>query len=244
MNIPIIFGWQQIILFIVGLLGVGLLASMGVSIIRRDYRHKHAEGKEFQKHGWHEPGHPLLHRHHRHVRWRQGTAGILLLLLASSLLWVTFIVQTYLGLTGEIKVAHIRATAIKNVPHYMSVELILYDSNGHPASDNTYLVQGDEWMLQGDIVKFPTGLNVIGLHSGYKLTRLEGRFDDPDLERNSKHTVVVLNGGDDNFFKTMYTQKQWFSWFVDASYGNAVFDPAGGFDVFATQDALIARPTG
>jgi hypothetical protein len=244
MNIPIIFSWQQIILFIVGLLGVGLLASMGVSIIRRDYWHKHAEGEEFQKHGWHEPGRPLLHRHHRPVRWRRGISGILLLLLAGSLLWVMFIVQTYLGLTGEIKVAHVRATVIKNVPHLMSVELILYDSNGHAASDNTYVVQGDEWMLQGDIVKFPTWLNVIGLHSGYKLTRLEGRFDDPDLERNSKHTVVVLNGGDDNFFKTMNTQKSWFSWFVDASYGNAVFDPAGGFDVFATQDALIARPTG
>jgi hypothetical protein len=243
-NTPIIFGWPQIILFIVSLVGVGLLASMGVSIIRRDYRHKYGEGKEFQKHGSHEPGYPSLHRHHRPVRWRQGTSGILLLLLASSLLWVTFIVQTYLGLTGEIKVAHIRATALANVPHQMSVELILYDSNGHPASDNTYLVQGDEWMLQGDIVKFPTWLNVIGLHSGYKLTRLEGRFDDPNLERNSKHTVVVLNGGDDNFFKAAYAQKSWFSWFVDASYGNAVFQAPGAFDVFATQDALIARPAG
>jgi hypothetical protein len=244
MNIPIIFGWQQIILLIVGLVGVWLLASMGVSLIRRDYWHKHAEGNEFQKHGWHEPGHPRLHRHHRPVRWRRGITGILLLLLASSLLWLTFIVQTYLGLTGEIKVAHIRATAIANVPHEMSVELILYASNGHPASDNTYLVQGDEWMLQGDIVKFPTWINVIGLHSGYKLTRLEGRFEDPNLERNSRHTVVVLNGGDDNFFKTAYAQKSWFSWFVDASYGNAVFQAPGAFDVFATQDALIARPTG
>ncbi len=30
---------------------------------------------------------------------------------------------------------------------------------------------------------------------------------------------------------------------VDASYGNAVFQTAGSFDIFATQDALIARPT-
>ena len=39
-----------------------------------------------------------------------------------------------------------------------------------------------------------------------------------------------------------YAQKQWFSPFVDAAYGNAVFQAPGSFDVFATQDALIARP--
>ena len=48
MNTPIIIGWPQIILFIVGLVGVALLASMGVSLVRWDYWHKHEEGKEFR----------------------------------------------------------------------------------------------------------------------------------------------------------------------------------------------------
>jgi hypothetical protein len=126
----------------------------------------------------------------------------------------------------------------------MSVELTLYDSNGHATSDNTYLLQGDEWILQGDIIKFPSWLNVVGLHSGYKLTRLEGRYDKIDLENSAQHTAIALNGGDDNFFKTMNAQRSWFAWFVDAAYGNAVFQAPGAFDVFATQDALIARPTG
>jgi hypothetical protein len=34
------------------------------------------------------------------------------------------------------------------------------------------------------------------------------------------------------------------STFVDAEYGNDVFQAPGSFDVFATQDALIARPNG
>ncbi len=140
--------------------------------------------------------------------------------------------------------AQIRATPITNAAHEMSVELILYDGNGHIASDNTYLLQGDEWMLQGDIIKFPAWLNVVGLHSGYKLTRLEGRYDDINLERSAPHSAIELNGGDDNFFKTVHTQKSWFGAFVDAEYGNAVFLGAGSFNVFATQDALIASPTG
>ncbi len=156
----------------------------------------------------------------RRFRFKRGLSGIVLLAVAISLLWVTFLVQSYLGLTSEIKVAQIRATPITK-----------------------YLLQGDEWMLQGDIIKFPAWLNVVGLHSGYKLTRLEGRYDDINLERTAPHSAIELNGGDDNFFKTAYTQKSWFGAFVDA-YGNAVIQTAGSFNVFATQDALIASPTG
>jgi len=129
-----------------------------------------------------------------------------------------------------------------NAPHELNVELILYDSNGHATSDKTYLLRGDQWMVQGDIIKFPAWVNFLGLHSGYKLTRLEGRYVNIDLENTAPHTAMALNGGDDNFFQTAYTQKAWFSWFVDASYGNAVYQAPGSFDVFATQDALIARP--
>ena len=64
------------------------------------------------------------------------------------------------------------------------------------------------------------------------------------MEDTARHTAIALNGGDDAFFQTTYMQKQWFAPFVDAAYGNAVFQAPGSFDVFATQDALIARPTG
>jgi len=234
MNIPFQLGWQQVLLFIIGLVGLWLFISAGLGLLR-PRRHMSEDDKE------HYAQTRVLPR--RRFRFTRGISGIVLLAVAISLLWVTFLVQSYLGLTGEIKVAHIRATSIVNVAHEMSVELILYDGNNHVASDNTYLIQGDEWMLQGDIIKFPAWLNIVGLHSGYKLTRLEGRYDDINLENTAHHTATALNGGDDNFFKMAYAQKTWFAPFVDAAYGNAVFQTAGSFDVFATQDALIARPT-
>jgi hypothetical protein len=233
MNIPINFGWPQMILILIGLAGLGLFITAVIDLVRR---HDNHEWKE--KEGYRVPRRWF----NRRLRLGRGLGGILLLAAAISLLWLTFLVQTYLGSTGEIKVAHIHATVISNVSHEMSVELTLYDNNGHTTSDNTYLLAGDEWMLQGDIVKFPIWLNVIGLHSGYKLTRLEGRYDDINLENTARHTAIALNGGDDNFFKTAYAQRSWFSWFVDASYGNAVFQAPGTFDIFVSQDALIARP--
>jgi hypothetical protein len=230
MNVPITLSEPQVILLIIGIVGLLLLISAlaGIGSTRVEVYENEKGKSTYVRRG--------------DSRWGRGILGILFLAIAISLLWIVFVLQTYLGLTGEIKVAHVRATSQANAAHQMSVELILYDENGHTTSDHTYLLQGDEWMVQGDILKLSPWLNVIGLHSGYKLTRLEGRFDDPNLEANAKHTVIELNGGDDNFFKTMYAQRTWFSPFVDASYGNAVFQAAGTFDIFATQDALIARP--
>ena len=166
------------------------------------------------------------YRRHRHFRWGRGIAGIILVLLALSLLWLTLLVQTYLGLTNDIKAARVHATTIANIAHMMSVDLTLYDQNGHQTSEQTYIINGDEWMLQSDVIKFPTWLNIVGLHSGYKLTRLEGRYDDPNLESNSKHVVVQLNGGDDNFFQTVQEQA-WTSPIVQAAYGSSTFLRAG-----------------
>lgn len=235
MNIPFQIGWPQVLLIIIGLVGLWSFITAGVGLLSPRSSMGEDEKERYARTGY------LPRRGFRVIR---GLGGIVLLAVAISLLWATFLVQSYLGLTGEIKVAHIHATPIANVAHEMGVEVILYDGKGHAISDKLYLLQGDEWMLQGDVVKFPAWLNVIGLHAGYKLTRLEGRYDDINLENSAHHTAIALNGGDDNFFKTTYAYRSWFGPFVDAEYGNAVFQTTGSFDVFATQDALIARPTG
>lgn len=235
MTIPFTFGWSQLVLLVLGLIGFSLLiiALTGRRPISED------ELEEYKRTG-------VPPRRRRRLHIGRGISGIVLIALAVSLLWVTFVVQTYLGLTGDIRVAQVRALPVSNAPHQMSVELILYDNSGHKASDARYTVKGDDWMLEGDFVKFPTWLNILGLHTGYKLTRLEGRYDDPNMERSNTPTVVVLNGGDDNFFQTMHNQKGWIAPFVDATYGNAVFVQADGtlYDVFVSQTGLYAKPTG
>ncbi len=235
MTIPITFGWPQVILFIIGLVGLVLLISMITSLIFGEVIEQEEDEREGARR-------PRKYARRRRLKAGRGLSGIVLLLIAVALLWATSLVQTYLGLTGDIHVARVRATSFTNLPHIMSVEVMLFDKDGHQASDNTYGVMGDEWELQGDIVKFPTWLNILGLHSGYKLTRLEGRYDDPNLERNNKHSVIVLNGGDDTFFKTAQTQT-WLAPLVEATYGNAVILPANGtYDVLVSQTGLFAEP--
>jgi len=237
-KVPIVVGLPQVVLFVIALIGLGLLISSVMGLMRLPERAylTEEEKEEARKFG------RRPHRRYRGLRVGRGLGGVVLLVVAISLLWLTFVVQSYLGLTGDIKVARIHATHFANLPHQMSVELIQYDQGGRQLSDQTYALNGDEWMLQGDILKFTNLVNILGIHSGYKLTRMEGRFDDPNLESKSQHVVITLNGGDDNFFQTAHNQEGWLSPFVDATYGNAVFVPADGtYDVFVSQTGLFAR---
>ena len=161
MNIPITFGWPQFLLLIIALIGLGLLISSSISLFRPRFVTYEDENGQ-------------IHRRRRRPHFKIGRAigGVFVLLIAISLIWLTLLLESYIGLTSEIKVAQVHASTIANAPHEMNVELTLFDSNGNVSYHDSYLVNGDEWMLRGDIIKFPGWLNVLGLHSGYKLTRL------------------------------------------------------------------------
>lgn len=236
-NFPLNIGLPQVIELIIALTGLALLIAAIRSLFPRRSHLSEEEKEEYRRTG------RLPHgRYRRYFGWKRGLGGIILVIVAVSLLWLTFLVQSYLGYTSDIKVAEVQAHMFQNEPHQMAVELILYDQNGHETSNQFYSVMGDEWMLQADFIKFPTWMNILGFHAGYKLTRLEGIYQNSVLESNSKHTVIELNGGEDNFFTTMQSQQRWFSPFVDAYYGNAVFEPGNGvFDVYASQTGLYAK---
>lgn len=174
------------------------------------------------------------------LRIVRSVVSIIIILVCCFTLWLSFSIQSYLGLTGDIKVAQVQAVSFENVPHEMSIHITLYDQYGNVSTpEQVYAIKGDEWMLQGDILKFATWLNVVGIHSSYKLTRLEGQYQDVTLEQNNQHTVVPLNGGDDDFFKNTYKQA-WSSPFVEAAYGNAIILPANGrtYTVLVSQTGL------
>jgi hypothetical protein len=238
MTTPLQLGGPQIVLFILLVIGIGLLISslMGlvggkkeVEIFEDEY------GKRYRR--W--------RKRRREVRWKRGTGGVLLLVVAVSLLWLTLAIQSYLGLTSDIKVAQVQATSFTNNANVMSVHLTMLDSQGKVTSDQTYQVKGDEWLLECNMIKFPSWMNIFGIHSSYKLTRLTGQYSDPNLERTNLPTVVVLNGGDGDFFKSVYKQA-WTSPFVDAAYGNAVFELASNqtYDIYVSQTGLYAKLAG
>lgn len=161
-----------------------------------------------------------------------------LILLAIGLVTCAILATSFVmaGYTSNVLVAKVVAMPVVNAQNELSVDVQLSG-----AQEKAYLVVGNEWMLQGDVLKVSGLLTMAGLHSGYKLTRLEGRFDDPKMEANSKHTVVTLSGGDDGVWQAAHTFSSVLAPFIDAEYGNAVFAGVGTWDVYVSNTSLWTK---
>lgn len=169
----------------------------------------------------------------------RGAGAVVLLVSAVLILWVTTLLQTYLGLTGEVKAAHVIATPVADAPHTLDVDLTLFGDGNHPDKHEKYRVEGDLWVLQATIVELEHWVNTLGLHSGYQVSRLYGqRLDGVATKQNH----IFLNGGDQDFFEDMQKGTWHTKPFVRSAYGNAVIATAGTYDVFISQDAIKTRP--
>ncbi|MFI1461969.1 hypothetical protein [Nocardia carnea] len=169
----------------------------------------------------------------------RGGGGLLLLAAAALVLWTATLVQTYLGLTGEVRAAHVVVTPVADTEHHLEVELTLYDEEGATTERSTHRVEGDLWVLQAQIVELEPWVNTLGFHSGYKVSRLYGQRLDGEA---TVQDHILLNGGDRDFFREM-TEDRWFTGpFVRSAYGNAVIAMPGEYDVYISRDAIKTRP--
>ncbi|MBU3066052.1 hypothetical protein KO481_31615 [Nocardia sp. NEAU-G5] len=211
MVFPVAFGWIQVLL---GLLFAVALVLVVTALFKA------------RKAGW-------------RVLAGRGAGALAIALVAVVILWVTTLLQTYLGLTGEVKAAHIVAKSVANSPHTLEVDLTLYGDKDHGDKQATYQVEGDMWALQANIVELDPWVNALGFHSGYKLTRLFGeRLDGTAVKQNQ----IFLNGSDQDFFRDMQTHRWYTNPFVRSAYGNAVIAMPGSYDVYISQDAIKTRP--
>ncbi|WP_067830628.1 hypothetical protein [Nocardia inohanensis] len=211
MVFPISFGWIQVLLAVLGIVALALLVT---AVFKA------------RKVGW-------------RVLAGRGMGAVGLVLVAVVILWITTLLQTFLGLTGEIKAAHVVATPVAGQEHLMDVDLTLYGDKEHDEQHLKYQVEGDMWVLQANIVELEPWVNAMGFHSGYKVTRIYGqRLDGIATKQNH----IFLNGGDGDFFQDMKNETWYTKPFVRSAYGNAVIATPGTYDVYISRDAIKTRP--
>lgn len=211
MNFPVDFGVVQIGLILIIVVAIALLISALLKVRKVGLR----------------------------VLIGRGASGLVLLLVAVMLLWVATLMQTFLGLSGEIKAAHVVVKQLAGEEHRLEVDLTLYGDDDHDEKRQTYQVEGDLWVLQANIVELEPWVNALGFHSGYKVTRLYGqRLDGIATKQNQ----IFLNDGDQDFFADMNSGKWYTEAFVRSAYGNAVIATPGEYDVFISRDAIKTRP--
>ncbi len=169
----------------------------------------------------------------RRLRPFRFGGGFILLLLGLVAFGFAGWAQTYRSLTHNELVAYIQAAPIQGQSQTMSVTYTpVHDGqNGTPL---TYLIKGDEWQLGGDVIKWQDYMNILGVHTGYRITRLMGYYDNAADYKTKRVTAEDLDGGSDDVYRFLQDHAN-LAPFVRATYGNAVIqrpDPTHTYKVY------------
>ena len=155
------------------------------------------------------------------------------------LLFLGFFLRTYYVFTYEVPVAEL---VVEPLGSEKGGLVTLVDFSRH--SIKQYEVKGDQWMIEGDIVKWDNWLYLFGLENRYRLTRLSGRYVRTAEEANQKRTIHALVKDEDHpLWRYLYEYGQRFP-LVDTVYGNAVFQSLLAkrqFQIYVGTSGLIVR---
>jgi acyl-CoA synthetase (AMP-forming)/AMP-acid ligase II len=172
---------------------------------------------------------------------------ILLLITASlALLFLSAFIRSYTVFTQREFAATVRCTTVPGTEDTMTLELRTLES---PTNNqmHRYLLRGQQWSIEGHILKWDDWLNFIGLRTMYKLTRVRGRYLRAEDEMNRPATVYSLvPNEDDPRWRWLYEYGPRLP-FVQAVYGNTVFTfPSEGktFDIYVTTSGFMVAEKG
>ncbi len=142
--------------------------------------------------------------------------AMLLLIISSGLL--IFSTLGYERLSYEQTLAHINIQ--KHSKQRFSAEIEFEDG-----SRQSYEISGDEIYIDARILKWKPWMNLLGIHSLFKLDRIGGRYIDYEHELSKQRSLFELTerSGEDLFdYRNNY---ETLGFMVDAKYGSATFIP-------------------
>ena len=117
------------------------------------------------------------------------------------------------------------------------------DSEGNYDEDVQFRGYGDRFEVGGEVVKWNDWLNIVGLDTIYKFSRLEGDYSDIVFERTAEHSAYDMNGGIDSFWRTLQRNEEKYSFLVDTVYSSAalkfVEDEEVVWGLYITEDGFL-----
>jgi hypothetical protein len=153
-----------------------------------------------------------------------------------------FFFQAYHAFTREEPVARVTIAPLpQDQKTLITLELI---GQGDEGAIQRYELSGDQWALEGDILKWKDWANFLGLHTRYRLTRLRGRYvrtADAKLKPSSVYSLVEME--DHPIWGFLYRFGSSFP-LVDAAYGSAVFqvsDEPSTFLISVSTSGFLTR---
>ena len=103
---------------------------------------------------------------------------------------------------------------------------------------------GDQWAIGGEILKWHPWLNLLGIKTCYKLSRISSRYLQVEAEKTRPRMVYELQGGTTPAWLFLYKAQQILP-FVEAVYGNSTYtmaQPGTRWGIYVTLSGFLTRP--
>ena len=108
----------------------------------------------------------------------------------------------------------------------------------------TFIIAGDELYLDAHILKWHPAVNLLGLHTGYRLDRVAGRYQSIDDEQQRPRSVYQLRDSRPLDLFRVAERFPLLTPLVDAEYGSGTFvplTPEGRYEVMVSTNGLLIR---
>lgn len=141
--------------------------------------------------------------------------GLLLLMLA-------LYVRTYEVFTKEEPVARIQCVPLDGLDYDMILRFVPLEE-GEEGTPELFRLSGDQWAVGGHILQWHPWLNILGLHTGFRITRIQGRYTNAEDEASRSRTVHDLgNTRTERIWHWLYRHHEDIP-LVKAVYGNTAY---------------------
>jgi hypothetical protein len=163
--------------------------------------------------------------------------GLLLLVAGALIGLVSLGVQGMQALTSEQSAARIKV--VPTGPQRYDATVTFADGR-----TETYDLAGDDFYIDGHVVKWTPLANMLGLQTAYRLDRITGRYRALEQENTARRTVYAI--GTPAVVDLVAIGKRLpLAGFFDAEYGSATFAPMtepGELELRVSTSGFLLRP--
>ncbi len=169
-------------------------------------------------------------------------AVVAFLFLATSILLTGVALRTYTAFTHEDLAGILECLQVDPANQVMIVRFTPI-TKGREGRAQTFTLSGDRWEIGAHIMKWTPRTIQLGVHTAYRLDRIQGAYQQIEDENQRPHQAVSLSPGRDWVWSLLTRYGQHLP-FIEAVYGNSVSNPAqpgDRYEIRVTTSGLSAQ---